>query len=104
MQEPSSDKQRQAKTNVDQTRRPRTACWTKLGRLAPLAGWPAWSADLARGPHHLNQATCRLLIGPLGRFGEFHPVAPSYKHKGVENRIHTHTTLTSPLLLILHSL
>ena len=40
------------------------------------AGRPAWSADLAHGPHHLNQATCRLLVGPLGRFGEFHPMAP----------------------------
>ena len=42
---------------------------------------PTWSADLARGPHHLSQATCRLMVGPLGRFGESYPVAPSYKYK-----------------------
>ena len=39
-------------------------------------GRPTWSVDLARGPHRLSQATCRLLVGPLGRFGEFHPMAP----------------------------
>ena len=61
------------------------------------AGRPAWSADLARGPHRLSQATLHLLVGPLGQFGEFHPVGPCYKYKdGVENRTHTHlTTLTS---------
>ena len=60
---------------------------------------PTWSADLARGPHHLSQVTCRLQVGPLGRFGEFHPVAPYYKYKGgVENRTHTHTPHHSPLL------
>ena len=52
-------------------------------------GWPHWqadrptrSADLARGPHRLSQATCRLLVGPLGQFGESHPVALCYKYKG----------------------
>ena len=34
---------------------------------------PTWSADLARGPHRLNQGTWRLPIGP---------VAPCYKYKG----------------------
>ena len=59
---------------------------------------PTWSADLARGPHHLSQATCRLLVGPLGRFGESYPVEPSYKYKwgGRDYDTHTHTTL--PLL------
>ena len=33
-QEPSSDKSRQTKTNIDQTKRPRTACWTKLGAVS----------------------------------------------------------------------
>ena len=28
---------------------------------------PTWSADLARGPHRLNQGTWRLPIGPLHR-------------------------------------
>ena len=28
---------------------------------------PTWSVDLARGPHHLNQGTWHLPIGPLGR-------------------------------------
>ena len=41
-------KTRQAKTNVDQTRRPRTACWKKMGavgatgRPADLPGRPPW--------------------------------------------------------------
>ena len=56
------------------------------GRLEPRAGRPSYrSADLARGPHHLIQAMCRLLIGPLGRFLEDQllkdavlPVAHSY--------------------------
>ena len=43
---------------------------------------PTRSADLAHGPHRLSQATCCLLVGPLGRFGESHPVAPCYKYKG----------------------
>ena len=45
------------------------------------ANRPTWSADLARGPHRLIQATCCLLIGPLGRFCRFHPMAPCYKYK-----------------------
>ena len=41
-------KTRQAKTNVDQTRRPRTACWKKMGavgatsRPTDLLGQPTW--------------------------------------------------------------
>ena len=66
---------------------------------------PTWSADLARGPHRLNQGTWRFPIGPLRRLCWLHPVAPCYKYKGVENRTHTHhTPLTSPLLHSLHSL
>ena len=45
-------------------------------------GRPTWSVDLARGPHRLSQATCRLLVGPLCWFGESHPVALCYKYKG----------------------
>ena len=76
-------------------------------------GWPHWqadrptrSADLARGPHRLIQATWCLLIGLLGRLQGSHPVAPYYKHRGVEimTHTHTHTHTSSPLLLILHSL
>ena len=53
---------------------------------------PTWSADLARGPHRLNQGTWRFPIGPLRRLCWLHPVAPCYKYKGgVENRTHTHT-------------
>ena len=44
--------------------------------------WPHKQADLAHGPHRLNQATCRLPVAPLGRFEESHPVAPCYKYKG----------------------
>ena len=96
---------RQAKTNVDQTRRPKTAYLKKMGRLAPLADRLTYrSADLARGPHHLSQATCRLLVGPLGRFGESHPMAPCYKYKGGRDYdTHTHHT-SSPLLHFLYSL
>ena len=74
------------------------------GRLAHLAGRPTyWSADLAHGPHRLNQATCRLPVAPLGRFGESHPVAPCYKYKGggeIREHTHTHTHLTSLLSCI----
>ena len=60
---------------------------------------PTWSADLARGPLRLIQPTCRLLIGPIGWFCRFHPVAPYYKYKGGGWRIgHTHTPHTSHLL------
>ena len=38
-------KPRQAKTTVDQTRRPKTACWTKLGLVGP----PGRSTDLQVG-------------------------------------------------------
>ena len=99
MQEPNSDKPRQAKTNVDQTRRPRTACNKKMEAVG-ATGRPT---DLAHGPHRLSQATCRLLVGPLGRFGESYPVAPSYKYKwGVEIMTHTHTPhfLSSLALLV----
>ena len=47
-QEPSSDKLRQTKTNIDQTRRPRAACQKKLeavggpGRPTDLPGRPTW--------------------------------------------------------------
>ena len=37
---------------------------------------PTWSADLARGPHHLNQGTWRFPIGPLCWLCWLHPVAP----------------------------
>jgi len=60
---------------------------------------PTWLADLARGLDRLIQATCRLVIGPLGQFCRFHPVAPCYKYKGVENRTHT-----PHLTHLLHSL
>ena len=53
------------------------------------AGWqpgqadrPTWSADQARGPHHLNQGTWRLPIGHLHSLQRFSPVAPCYKYKG----------------------
>ena len=61
------------------------------------AGRPSWSADLACGPHRLSQATCRLLVGPIGRFGEFQPKLPAINTRGVENRTPTptHTSLTS---------
>ena len=69
-------------------------------------GWWPGQADLAYGPHRLNQGMWRLPIGPLGRLHRFSPVAPCYKYKGGQRmRTHTHTHHTSsPLLLILHSL
>ena len=63
---------------------------------------PTWSADLARGPHCLNQDTWRLLIGHLGRLQGSHPMASCYKNKGVE--IRTHTPHSPLLKFILHSL
>ena len=82
-------KLRQANPNVDQTKRLRTACQKKLGAV----GGPGRPTDLARGPNRLSQAMWHLLVGPLGRFGELHPVAPCYKYKGgVQNRTHTHHT------------
>ena len=100
---------RQAKTSQNQCGLDKEAQDSMLKEDG--SGWRHWqgdrptrSADMARGPHRLSQATCRLLVGPLGRFGESHPVAPCYKNKGVEIRTHTHTPHTSPLLLILHSL
>ena len=82
-QEPSSDHSRQAKPNWVKTRRPRTACWTKLGLLAHLAGRPTyWSADQAHGPHCLSFDMWRLPAGCLSRFQVLQPVAPSYKYKG----------------------
>jgi len=43
---------------------------------------PTWSADLARGPHRLNQGTWHLPIGPFPWLHRFSPVAPCYKYKG----------------------
>ena len=61
-------------------------------------GWHHWqadrptrSADLARGPHRLNFAMCRLLTGCSSRFCKLHPVAPYYKYKGGWRIGHTHT-------------
>ena len=95
-QEPTQIHSRQTKTSVDQTRQPRTARQRMLGTVG-ASGRPA---DLARGPHCLSQATCCLLVGPLGRFGESHPVAPCYKYNGGWRigHTHTHTTHHSPLL------
>ena len=42
MQKPNSNKSRQANPNVDQTRRPKTACQKKLGRLVARAGRPTY--------------------------------------------------------------
>ena len=102
----SRNQLRQAKTDQDQHGLDKEAQDNLLeedggGWRHWQAGRPAWSAALARGPHRLFQATCRLLVGPLGRFGEFHPVAPCYKYKGVENRKHTpHLPLLSCSLLV----
>ena len=43
---------------------------------------PTRSAKLARGPHHLNFAMCRLLTSCSSRFCRFSPMAPCYKYKG----------------------
>ena len=99
MQEPSLDHSRQAKTNGITTRQPRTAFWKKLGAVGG-SGRP--TADLARGPHRLIQATWRLLIGPLGRLQGSHLVTPCYKYNGgVEIMTHTHTHHTSSPVLCL---
>jgi len=57
------------------------------------ANWPTRSADLARGPHLLNQG--RLPIGPLGRLQRFSPMAPCYKYKEGRERVHTPHFLSS---------
>ena len=59
---------------------------------------PTWSADLAHGPHRLNQGTWRFPIGPLRRLCWFHPVAPCYKYnEGWRiGHPHTHTLSHSP--------
>ena len=77
-QEHSSDHSRQAKPNWVKTRRPRTACWTKLGAVGP----PGRSADQAHGPHCLSFDMWRLSASCLSRFQVLQPVAPSYKYKG----------------------
>jgi hypothetical protein len=83
MQKPNSDKPKQAKTTVDQTRWPRTASLKKMGAVGPTGRRTDLQVGrLDHGPHHLSQATCHLLVDPLGRFGESHPVAPCYKYKG----------------------
>ena len=46
------------------------------------ADQPSRSADLACGPHRLNQGTWGFPIGPLRRLCWLHPVAPCYKYKG----------------------
>ena len=82
-QEPSSNHSRQAKPNSVKTRRPRTACWMKLGSVGHLAGRSTyWSADQAHGPHHLSFDMWRLPAGCLSRFQMLQPVASSYKYKG----------------------
>ena len=43
---------------------------------------PTWLADLARGPHCLNQGMWRIPIGPLRQLCWLHPMAPCYKYKG----------------------
>ena len=92
-QEPSSDHSRQAKPNWVKTRRPRTACWTKLGAVGP----PDRPTDLLVGrpgpwPHSLSFDTWRLPAGFLSRFQVLQPVAPSYKYKGRGRGMDTHIT------------
>ena len=77
-QEPSSDHSEQAKPNWVKTRRPRTACWTKLGAIGP----PGRPTDQAHGPHRLSFNMWHLPAGCLSRFQVLQPVAPSYKYKG----------------------
>ena len=47
MQEPNSNESRQANPNMDQTRRPNTACQKKLGAV----GGPGRSTDLSGRPN-----------------------------------------------------
>ena len=49
LSKPSLDKSRQAKTNMDQTRRPRTACWKKMGAVG-ATGRPADLPGRPTGP------------------------------------------------------
>ena len=64
----------------------------KRRSVVPLGGRPTTRVvRAARGPHQLNLATWRKLIGCLRQFGEDQlqnglplAVAPSYKYKGGE--------------------
>ena len=105
-QEPIQMKSRQANPNVDQTKRPRTACQKKLGavggpgRPTDLPGRPTWPV----GPNASTRARGASPLVPYIDCEGSHPWLPAINTRGVEYEdTHTHHT-SSPLMLILHSL
>ena len=104
-QEPSSDHSRQAKPNWVKTRRPRTACWTKLGAVGP----PSRPTDLLVGrpgpwapPPQLRHVAppCWLLKSVPGASARGSLLL--IQGEGVEewtHTHHTHSTHLSPLEL-----
>ena len=93
MQEPNSDKSRQANPNVDQTRRPRTAYQKKLGAV----GGPGRPTDLPgrlTWPVSPTASTRARGVSPLVPYVScdgFTPWLPAINTRGVEIRTHTHT-------------
>ena len=98
MQEPNSNKSRQANPNVDQTRRPKTACQKKLGAV----GDPGRPTDLPGrptrpvGPTASARARGISLLVPYVGCAGFIPWLHAINTRG-ENRTHTHTHHT-PLI------
>ena len=84
MQKPNSNKSRQANPNVDQTRRPKTACQKNLGavggpgRPTDLPGWPTWPV----GPTASTRARGVSPLVPYVSCDGFTPWLPAINTRG----------------------
>ena len=103
MQEPNSNKSRQANPNVDQTRRPKTAYQKKLGavgvpgRPTDLPGRPTWPV----GPTASTRAHGVSPLVPYDGCDGFTPWLPAINTREVEIRTHTpHTSHLSSLAFL----
>src|SRR6185312_5470241 len=100
MQDTNSNKSRQANPNVDQTRRPNTACQKKLGAV----GGPGRPTDLPGrptrpvGPTASARARGASPLVPYVGCAGFIPWLPAINTRWVENRTHTHSPHTSHFL------
>ena len=101
MQEPNSNKSRQANLNVDQIRRPKTTCQKKLGAVGD-PGRPTYLPGLPTrpvGPTASARARGASPLVPYVGCAGFIPWLPAINTRGVENRTHTHThTHHTPLI------